>query len=174
MQVPVTALGSVIAGLAMITIRSIKVRRCEIDSRNYAPTAFCDRVFRNSWTSYFWFPPAVGFGVYILASTRSHPHWFPLILGMGAILGGVATIPVFMSSCVRIKSGEVTLVDCGRVRGSLKLDDILSVTLDGSSFKVRARWDRGLVLPMGTENDALLLAMLRGYRVNQAPQTSQG
>ena len=156
-----------ISGVVMAVIRGIRVRQCESQSRKYSEAAFHGRVFRASWTSYFLTPPVVAIGVYILVSTRSHPHWFPFVLGMACILGGLALVPILVSSYVRVKNGEVTLIDCGRVQGNVNLEDILSVKVDGTSFIVRARWDQRLVIPMRSENDPLLLAMIRGYRVNQ-------
>jgi hypothetical protein len=166
-RVPVTSISLVISGAIMAAMRGVKMRRCESQSRNYSEADFHERVFRTSWTSYFWAPPVVGYGVYFLVSTRSHPNWFSFALGMTCILGGLAMVPIFMSTYVSIKNGEVTLIDCGRVRGKVNLEDILSVKVDGTSLIVRAKWDKRLPLPMGTQNDALLLAMLLRYRVKQ-------
>jgi len=163
MQVPVTALGGGVAGVVMAMYRQAVKFRCESKSKTYENTPFKDCVFRNSWTGYFWAPPIMGLGVYLLQSTRSR-NWFVFAIGMGFICFGILCIGVLMSSSVRIEGGRVKLIDFGREREVLDLKDILSVALDGSSFIVRMRWDRKLILSMGTQNDALLLAMLRRYR----------
>src|SRR5260370_18841239 len=117
-RVPATTISLMISGVVMAVIRGIRVRQCESQSRKYSEAAFHGRVFRASWTSYFLTPPVVAIGVYILVSTRSHPHWFPFVLGMACILGGLALVPILVSCYGRVKNGEVTLIDCGRVQGN--------------------------------------------------------
>src|SRR3974390_2714748 len=136
MQVPVTALGGGLAGLAMGLYRQAVILRCESKSKAYDNMVFGDRIFRGSWAGYFLAPPIMGVGVWLLQSTRSR-NWFAFAMGMGFICFGILYIGVRLSSYVRIEGGQVKRTDFGREKEVLNLDDILSVALDGCFFVVR-------------------------------------
>jgi hypothetical protein len=105
-------------------------------------------------------------GIYFLSFPKHNPAWFGYGIAMFPIILGLAMVPLTMFSGIRIKDGKVTMIDCGRERRSVSLGEIVSVSVNGTSFVIRKKWDV-IELPIGQQNDALLLAMLRHYRPDQ-------
>jgi hypothetical protein len=67
-------------------------------------------------------------------------------------------LPLTMTSGVLIKNDEVILVVLGRHRLLIKLNDIKSVSVNGTNFEVKTKTDAGKrIIPMVCGNNALLL-----------------